>query len=70
MSKVMSKYRIVKRASALDPTTAVYDVDEKACWWWETCGTFGTLLQAEKRVVDLKQQQQYRVKREVIRLYD
>lgn len=63
-------YRIVQRASVLDPTTAVYEVDEKVCWWWEACGTFDTLLQAEKRVIDLKQKQQYRVERKVIRIYE
>lgn len=67
----MAKHRILQRPSAIDPSVALYEVEELiALDWWHTCGTFDTIHEAEQRVFDLKKQEKCKVKRQVLFVYD
>jgi hypothetical protein len=67
----MAKHRIIRRPSALDPSAAIYEIEESIVFnWWHLCGVFDTFEEAEQRVFNLKKQEQYKVKRQVIRVYD
>lgn len=66
----MAKHRIVQRPSFLNPSSAVYDVEEKVWFSWEPRGTFDKLEEAKKRVFELKKQEPYTIKRKVIRVYE
>lgn len=67
----MAKHRILQRPSAIDPSVALYEVEELiALNWWHSCGTFDTLKEAEQRVSVLKKQEKYKVKKQVLFVYD
>lgn len=67
----MAKHRIVRRPSTIDPSVALYEVEELIMLdWWMTCGTFDTLEEAEERVTVLKKQESNKIQRQVIRIYE
>lgn len=67
----MAKHRIIRRPSALDPSVAIYEIEELIVFnLWHLCGVFDTFEEAEQRIFNLKKQEQCKVKRQVIRVYD
>jgi hypothetical protein len=65
----MAKHRIFQRPSCVDPSTALYDVEELCLWWWVNHGTFDTIEEAEQRIAYLKKTEKYKVQKRVIREY-
>jgi hypothetical protein len=68
----MARFRIVRRPSGFYPDQAVYDVEQRVWWWWETPGIgYLSLEGAQERVEELKRSLQAApIKREIVKEYD
>ena len=64
----MTRYRIIRRGSFLNPGVPMFDVEERCWWWWEPRGICVSLAEAELRITELKIAKP--IKRQVIKGYN
>ena len=63
----MTRYRIIRKPSYLQPTQSVYDVEKRVLWWWENAGSsFLTFEAAKERISELQAAEANPIKRQVV----